>query len=437
MVDYDEETEQTLISLKNLKTKRKDAISIVFIGHVDAGKSTIGGQVLNLLGLIDERTLEKYQKQAAEKNRESWYLSWALDVDEGERERGKTAEVGRACFELDKHIVFLLDAPGHSMYVSDMISGANLADVAILVVSARTSEFEAGFEKDGQTREHVYLSRAAGIKKMIILVNKMDEVDWLQERFEYIKTKLGVFLNKIYNQVDIIFIPVSGYKGLNIFKRFDSFYDGPSFLEFLDEMKIDRKSEDYFAFRIIDKIKLMGLIYLEGKVEMGKLQKSEVKIIPGGVTTSIDGIFDDEDVEINEGFPGEFVKIRLNETPEEICEGCVIIHKNSNFFMGGNEFSCALNILEAHNIVSVGYQCVLHLGLFKTECKIVGLAVMTNGKQLEKIRFAKKGEKILAKIKTNNPVVFNYNDGAYGDMFALRNENITVALGIVKKVMTK
>ena len=102
-------THKALASDDNTK---KDHLNIVFIGHVDAGKSTIGGQLLYLTGMVDKRTLEKYEREAKEKNRESWYLSWALDTNQEERDKGKTVEVGRAYFETKNKHFTLLDAPG-------------------------------------------------------------------------------------------------------------------------------------------------------------------------------------------------------------------------------------------------------------------------------------------------------------------------------------
>lgn len=142
--------------------EKKDHMNIVFIGHVDAGKSTIGGQILNLTGMVDKRTLEKYEREAKEKNRESWYLSWALDTNQEERDKGKTVEVGRAFFTTEHKHFTLLDAPGHKGFVPNMIGGACQADLAVLVISARKGEFETGFERGGQTREHAMLAKTAG-----------------------------------------------------------------------------------------------------------------------------------------------------------------------------------------------------------------------------------------------------------------------------------
>lgn len=162
----------------------KPHLNIVFIGHVDAGKSTMGGNILYLCGMVDKRTLEKYEREAKEAGRESWYLSWALDSTSQEREKGKTVEVGRAYFETTARRYTILDAPGHKNFVPSMISGAAQADVAVLVISARKGEFETGFEKGGQTREHAMLVKTAGVQKLIVVVNKMDDptVNWDKAR---------------------------------------------------------------------------------------------------------------------------------------------------------------------------------------------------------------------------------------------------------------
>jgi peptide chain release factor subunit 3 len=95
----------------------KEHVNVIFIGHVDAGKSTLGGAILYATGMVDERTLEKNKREAKEMGRETWYLSWALDLTKEERSKGKTVEVGRAFFETEKRRYSILDAPGHKTYV--------------------------------------------------------------------------------------------------------------------------------------------------------------------------------------------------------------------------------------------------------------------------------------------------------------------------------
>lgn len=192
----------------------------MFIGHVDAGKSTMGGNILFLTEMVDKRTMEKYEREAKEAGRESWYLSWALDSTPQERNKGKTVEVGRAYFETPARRYTILDAPGHKTFVPSMISGAAQADVAILVISARKGEFETGFEKGGQTREHIMLVKTAGVSRLVVAVNKMDEptVKWDKARYDEIKEKITPFIKAAgFNpKTDVYFIPVSAYTGTNL-----------------------------------------------------------------------------------------------------------------------------------------------------------------------------------------------------------------------------
>jgi peptide chain release factor subunit 3 len=199
----------------------KEHLNIVFVGHVDAGKSTMGGNLLFITGTVDKRTMEKFEKEAKEAGRDSWYLSWALDSTPQERLKGKTVEVGRAYFETNARRYTILDAPGHKTFVPSMISGAAQADVAILVISARKGEFETGFEKGGQTREHVMLIKTAGVSKVVVVIMDDSTVEWDQARYEEIKTKLTPFIRGAgFNpKTDVTFLPVSAFTGANLKDR--------------------------------------------------------------------------------------------------------------------------------------------------------------------------------------------------------------------------
>ena len=232
--------------------------NVVCIGHVDAGKSTISGNTLVLTGQVDLRTVQRYEKEAKELHRESWYLAFIMDTNPEERARGKTVDVGRAEFETAARRFTLLDAPGHATYVPAMINGASQADIGVLVISARRGEFEAGFERDGQTREHALLAKTLGIKKLVIAVNKMDdptavtdEGTWNQERYDCIVGKLKPFLRKSCGYAilkDCYFLPLSGLHGINLLRRVTkdvcNWYDGPSLLELLDTIPLDTPQPD-------------------------------------------------------------------------------------------------------------------------------------------------------------------------------------------------
>lgn len=152
--------------------------SLIFIGHVDAGKSTICGNLMYLTGMVDERTIKQYQKEAQDKKMDSWWLAYVMDTNEEEKEKGKTVEVGKATLQTNRIRYTIFDAPGHKNYVPNMIAGASCADFAALVISARKGEFEAGFERDGQTREHAQLAKSLGVQKIVVVVNKMDDCQW-------------------------------------------------------------------------------------------------------------------------------------------------------------------------------------------------------------------------------------------------------------------
>lgn len=180
----------------------KEHVNVIFLGHVDAGKSTLGGSILVQTGMVDERTLEKYKRESKDAGRESWFLSWVLDLNKEERAKGKTVEVGRGFFETEKRRYSILDAPGHKTFVPNMIGGASQADVGVLVISARKGEYETGFEKGGQTREHAILAKTQGVNKLVVVVNKMDDqtVEWSEDRYKQCTQKLTVFLKGLgYN----------------------------------------------------------------------------------------------------------------------------------------------------------------------------------------------------------------------------------------------
>lgn len=201
----------------------KEHVNIIFLGHVDAGKSTLGGSILISTGMVDERTLDKYKREAKDAGRETWYISWALDLNKEERAQGKTIEVGRGFFETEKRRYSILDAPGHKTYVPNMIGGASQADVGLLVISARKGEYETGFEKGGQTREHAMLAKTQGVNKLIIVVNKMDDptVEWSEDRYKECTTKVVQFLKGVgYNpKTDISMMPVSAQTFTGIKER--------------------------------------------------------------------------------------------------------------------------------------------------------------------------------------------------------------------------
>jgi len=346
----------------------REHINIVFIGHVDAGKSTLGGQLLYITGMVDQRTIEKYEREAKEKNRESWFLAFVLDCGEDEREKGKTVEVGRAHFETKNKRYTILDAPGHRAYVRNMIGGAAQADVGVLVISAKKGEFESGFEKDGQTREHATLAKTLGIEQLVVVINKMDDptVEWSKERYDEIVGKLSPFLKAVgYNPgKQLSFIPVSGYTGANLMERVKPtvcpWYDSKSFIETMDELKpLNRNPEGPLRVPIIDKYKERGTTVIMGKVESGRIHIGQkCLLMPNKTKVEVIGLkCHEDDYELVN--PGENVAIYIKGDDIEVSSGHVLCDE-TNPLPSVKEFIGQFMVLDKP-LFSAGYTAIMHI----------------------------------------------------------------------------
>ncbi|KAF6063914.1 Elongation factor Tu GTP binding domain family protein [Candida albicans] len=394
----------------------KDHVSIIFMGHVDAGKSTMGGNILYLTGSVDKRTVEKYEREAKDAGRQGWYLSWVMDTNKEERNDGKTIEVGKAYFETDKRRYTILDAPGHKMYVSEMIGGASQADVGILVISARKGEYETGFEKGGQTREHALLAKTQGVNKIIVVVNKMDDstVGWSKERYQECTTKLGAFLKGIgYAKDDIIYMPVSGYTGAGLKDRVDPkdcpWYDGPSLLEYLDNMDtMNRKINGPFMMPVSGKMKDLGTI-VEGKIESGHVKKgTNLIMMPNKTPIEVLTIFNETEQECDTAFSGEQVRLKIKGIEEEDLQPGYVLTSPKNPVKTVTRFEAQIAIVELKSILSNGFSCVMHLHTAIEEVKFIELKHKlekgTNRKSKKPPAFAKKGMKIIAILEVGELV---------------------------------
>uniref|UniRef100_A0A8C2XYC5 Tr-type G domain-containing protein n=1 Tax=Capra hircus TaxID=9925 RepID=A0A8C2XYC5_CAPHI len=396
---------------------KKEHVNVVFIGHVDAGKSTIGGQIMYLTGMVDKRTLEKYEREAKEKNRETWYLSWALDTNQEERDKGKTVEVGRAYFETEKKHFTILDAPGHKSFVPNMIGGASQADLAVLVISARKGEFETGFEKGGQTREHAMLAKTAGVKHLIVLINKMDDptVNWSNERYEECKEKLVPFLKKVgFNpKKDIHFMPCSGLTGANLKEQSDfcPWYIGLPFIPYLDNLpNFNRSVDGPIRLPIVDKYKDMGTVVL-GKLESGSICKGQQLVMMPNKVRIHNAL-----VHLN----------FLLKILEEILPGFILCDPN-NLCHSGRTFDAQIVIIEHKSIICPGYNAVLHIHTCIEEVEITALICLVDKKSGEKSktrpRFVKQDQVCIARLRTAGTICLEtFKDFPQMGRFTLRDE---------------
>ena len=426
----------------------KDHMSIIFMGHVDAGKSTMGGNLLYLTGSVDKRTVEKYEREAKDAGRQGWYLSWVMDTNKEERNDGKTIEVGRAYFETEKRRYSLLDAPGHKMYVSEMIGGASQADVGILVISARKGEYETGFEKGGQTREHSLLAKTQGVNKMIVVVNKMDDptVNWSKERYDQCVSNLAQYLKAIgYSKDDVIFMPVSGYTGAGLRDPVDPkecpWYHGPTLLGYLDSMThVDRHVNAPFMLPISAKMKDLGTV-VEGKIESGHLKKGQSTLLmPNRTPIEIQNIYNETEEEVDMAMCGEQVKLRVKGVEEEDVQAGFVLTSPKNPIKAVTRFVAQIAIVELKSIMSAGFSCVMHVHTAIEEVQVTRLLHKlekgTNRKSKRPPAFAKKGMKIIAVLETEAPVcVETYDDYPQLGRFTLRDQGTTIAIGKIVKLL--
>ncbi|KAI6811559.1 elongation factor EF-1 alpha subunit [Hortaea werneckii] len=176
------------------------------------------GRLLLDTGAVSQRDIDRYQKQAAELGKSSFALAWVMDTGSEERERGVTVDIAQHHFSADSADFTILDAPGHRDFVPNMIGGASMADLAVLVVDA--NQLDSGMK--GQTREHILLARAVGIKKVVVAVNKLDATapePWSQDTFTDVSKKVQTFLSEVgYSGADLTIVPCSGLNGENVAK---------------------------------------------------------------------------------------------------------------------------------------------------------------------------------------------------------------------------
>jgi elongation factor 1-alpha len=311
--------------------KEKSNLNVVVIGHVDSGKSTSTGHLIYKCGGIDKRTIDKYEKEAAESGKGSFKYAWVLDRLKEERDRGITIDCALMKFQSSKRQFTIIDAPGHRDFIKNMITGTSQADVAVLVIAAGKGEFEAGISKEGQTREHALLAFTMGVRQMVVAVNKMDDktVEYDKMRFDEIKKEVSGFLKKIgYNPDKIPFVPISGWQGDNMIEKSDNmkWYDGPTLLEALDAIDEPKRPKDKplrIPLQDVYKIEGIGTVPV-GRVETGTLKPGQmVTFGPIGITAECKTVeMHHEKVDLAE--PGDNVGFCVrNVTVKELRRGYV------------------------------------------------------------------------------------------------------------------
>jgi elongation factor 1-alpha len=440
--------------------KAKLHINIVVIGHVDSGKSTSTGHLIYKCGGIDKRTIEKFEKEAAEMGKGSFKYAWVLDKLKAERERGITIDIALWKFETTKYEVTIIDAPGHRDFIKNMITGTSQADCAVLIVAAGVGEFEAGISKNGQTREHALLAYTLGVKQMIVAVNKMDSTEpkYSQKRFEEITKEVSSYVKKIgYNPKTIPFVPISGWHGDNMIEPTTnmSWYKGwnketketgksagKTLFEALDAVvEPSRPSDKALRLPLQDVYKIGGIGTVPvGRVETGILKAGMVvTFAPANVTTEVKSVeMHHETLEVAN--PGDNVGFNVkNVSVKDIRRGNVASDSKNDPAKEAKSFNAQVIVLNHPGEIQKGYTPVLDCHTAHIACKFSELLEKIDrrsGKKLEdnpsKI---KSGDASIVKMVPSKPMcVEAFSQYAPLGRFAVRDMRQTVAVGVIKSV---
>lgn len=438
------------LNIKSELEKRqggKPLLNLVVIGHVDAGKSTLMGHLLYLLGNVNKRTMHKYEQESKKAGKASFAYAWVLDETGEERDRGVTMDVGMTKFETKSKVVTLMDAPGHKDFIPNMITGAAQADVAVLVVDASRGEFEAGFDAGGQTREHALLVRSLGVTQLAVAVNKMDQVNWQEERFQEVTSKLGHFLKQAgFKDSDVFYIPTSGLSGENLTTRstvseLTSWYSGPSLLEQIDTFKAPQRSVDKpFRLCVSDVFKDQGSGFcVTGKIEAGYIQTGDrILAMPPNETCTVKGITL-HDEPLDWAAAGDHVSLTLTGMDIiKINVGCVFCDPKEPI-RACTRFRARVLLFNIELPITQGFPVLLHYQTVSepaTIRKLISVLHKSTGEVLKKKpKCLSKGMNALVEIQTQRPVALElYKDYKELGRFMLRYVGSTIAAGVVTEI---
>ncbi len=425
--------------------KEKPHLNVVFIGHVDAGKSTTVGRLMFDSGNIDEQTMRKLQEKAKELGKAGFEFAFVMDNLKEERERGVTIDLSHKKFESDKFEFTIIDAPGHRDFVKNMITGASQADTAVLVVAATDKEVQP------QTKEHVFLSKTLGVNQLIVAVNKMDMENYSEEAYKRIKEMLTPLLQTVGFKVDEIpFVPIASLKGDNVVKPSENmpWWNGGTLLENMNKFQEPEKPVDLpLRLPIQDVYNITGIgVVPVGRVETGRMKVGDKIIaVPAregkGVVGEVKSIeMHHEQVQVAE--PGDNIGFNVRGIgKKDIARGDVIGHPDNPPTVA-EEFTAQIFILNHPTVVTTGYTPVFHIHTAQVACTFVEIQKKINpitGEVLEENpAFLKRGDAAIVKLRPVQPTVIEkQSEIPQLARFAIRDSGTTVAAGMCIDIKEK
>ena len=426
--------------------RTKKHLNLVFIGHVDHGKSTTVGRLLYDTKNVDEQTMRKLKEKALELGKAGFEFAFVMDNLKEERERGVTIDLAHKKFETPKYYFTIIDAPGHKDFIKNMITGASQADAAVLVVSGNPSD---GVQ--AQTKEHVFLSRTLGVGQLIVAINKMDMASYDQKRFEKVKEEVSTLLKSVgYKPAEIQFLPLASLKGDNVATKSANmgWYTGPTLLEAIDNLKEPEKPTNLpLRVPIQDVYNITGIgVVPVGRVETGVMKVGDkVIVVPGregkGVIGEVKTI-EMHHEQMQQAEPGDNIGFNvrgINKT--DIARGDVL-GKTDNPPTVATEFTAQIVVLNHPTVVTVGYTPVFHIHTAQVACQITAILKKLNPATGETLQenpdFIKNGDAAIVKIKPVTPLVIErQKEIPQLARFAVRDSGSTVAAGMCIDLVKK
>ena len=413
----------------------KPHLNLVFIGHVDHGKSTTVGRILYDTGSIDAHELENLKKLAEQLGKATFEFAFVMDQVKEERERGLTIDVAHKRFDTDKYYFTIIDAPGHRDFVKNMITGTSQADAAVLVVSAAEGV-------QAQTKEHIFLARVLGVEQLIVAVNKMDATKppYSEPRYNEIKTEVTGLLKAVGFKTDNIpFIPLSAYKGDNIVQASPKlgWWKGPTIVASLNALNVPPKPLDKpLRLPIQDVYSITGIgIVPVGRIETGVLKPNmKVSFQPADKVGEVKTIEMHHEA-IPEAVPGDNVGFNVRGLDKKDLRRGDVAGPVDNPPTVAKTFTAQIVVLNHPSVITVGYTPVFHAHTAQVACTFEELVrsidQRTNATKAEHPDTIKTGDSAIVKIRPTKPMVIEKaKDFPQLGRFAIRDMGQTVAAGM-------
>ena len=415
-------------------------MNLIFIGHIDHGKSTTVGRLLFDTKAVTEQDMKKLKDEVAKYNRPTFEFAFVMDQLKEERERGITIDIMHRDFQTPKYYFTIIDAPGHRDFVKNMITGASQADAAVLVVSTPDGV-------QSQTREHAYLARVLGISQLIVGLNKIDAVNYDRAKFDDAKNKVSELLKTVgYDISKVLFVPYSALEGINVSAKSDKlgWYTGPTLLEALDTFQVPKKpTEKPLRLPVQDVYSISGFGTVPvGRVETGVMKPGDpIVIMPSGVKTEVKSI-EMHHQQLQKAEPGDNVGFNTKGIDKKDVRKGDVVGPSSNPPTVAQEFTAQVVVINHPTVIAPGYTPVFHIHtaqISATITEIVEKKDPKTGQTLQKNpEFIKNGDVAIVKVKPTKAVVIEkYSDFPQLGRFAIRDMGQTVAAGVVLDVVKR